>query len=184
MSEKNTRTCDWQGYGGGAMYQDMGCAGGTIVDLDSCDEPGGPCTETGEKCPNCGGKGVVPSDHADCGPMALIRQRAHDELCDEVRGLAGAGPDEIKAGCEDICEIIGKLFGLVHRLEQPGESEALALAENERLRGALEEIEAMHGKDLCDPSSDRDMGYNDALRFVRDIARAALTPPAKEVQSD
>lgn len=107
--------CSWQGLGGGASYEDMGCADGEIVDMDSCDEPGGPCCSTEESCPNCDGQGFVPIGHKHRGPMALVRQRELNHLCDMVWELETKdNKDQLAAICKDI----EAMFGLVRKLEE------------------------------------------------------------------
>lgn len=108
------RLCYWHGYGRGASYVDCACAGGEIVDLDDCDEPGGPCGLTGDRCPNCGGNGYVKDNHKDAGRMALVRQRERDNLCDMIRDLT----DDEEAS-SDVCDHIVKVFELIEKLENP-----------------------------------------------------------------
>lgn len=104
--------CTWQGYGFGAPYEDAACCGGTIGDLDDCDEPGGPIGLRDDVCPQCHGTGLA--DKAIwVGPMALHRQRALDEclqLCDAVTDKDVA--DELRANFKG-------WHALVNRLELP-----------------------------------------------------------------
>lgn len=115
----DTFKCTWQGYLGGANYEDAGCAEGKIVDLDTCDEPGGPCVFTGDQCPNCHGKGRVLKSAVRLGPMALIRQRARLELEDQLHTLAEL-PEEgerLEMMTELLTSYVQPMFELIDKLE-------------------------------------------------------------------
>ena len=117
ISHVPTIKCNWHGYLGGAGYEDGGCSQGQIVDLDTCDEPGGPCAFTGDTCPNCDGIGLVPVGHKCRGPMALLRQRARLALEEEIATIQMVSEDEAAAQTSEVIQSVRKVFRLIDALE-------------------------------------------------------------------
>ena len=124
MSDKENKSCGWQGFGFGAHYEDAICCEGEVWDLDSCDEPGGPLSNThGETCPQCNGTGK-PVD-GERGPMALERLRARNE----IQELLDECPDDLRSLLEPH---IDGLFRLVRKLEEPQQIDAFNVARGEQ----------------------------------------------------
>lgn len=111
------RVCSWQGFLGEAAYEDAGCADGKIVDLDACEKPGGPCSVTGDECPNCGGEGHVANDHRDRGPMALIRERMRAEILEDLDGLNDEDAETRREMVRILTGKFNNVVDLIHKLE-------------------------------------------------------------------
>lgn len=112
MSTEIKIPCNWQGYGFGAAYEDAACCNGTVYDLDSCDEPGGPLMHTEEEnCPQCEGRGFLNPGDPLRGPMALYRQNARAEIEYILEHIDKEDAEELRGH-------IDGLFSLVRKLEE------------------------------------------------------------------
>ncbi len=86
--------CGYIGRHFGATYDDAICSGGTLWDLDSCHEPGGPLYNGGDTpCPSCCRKEWLEYHREDFETEGYLareegqpRQYVHRTLIEEVDG--------------------------------------------------------------------------------------------------
>lgn len=87
-------TCDYEAPFFGAHYPDGICIDGFMWDLDSCDEPGGPLYDGGDKaCPACNTEQYLREAKADgesTGNWSITTSAMH---------ISGTGEDIWKNAC-------------------------------------------------------------------------------------
>lgn len=81
-------SCGYEGAHYGANYPDAACVDGELVDLDSCDEPGGPCSFGGIPCPCCNTREYVEWCDLRISGNAHQRRTQLRALIRKVKGWA------------------------------------------------------------------------------------------------